>query len=468
MKKIISKNPATEETLREFDEFTSEEVQKKIAGASEAYAAWSSETIQARASYMKALAEAFRSEKKKLAELATQEMGKPIAAAEAEVEKCAWAAEYYAEEAEKMLAPRPVASDAKESYVTFEPIGIVLAVMPWNFPYWQVMRFAAPAVMAGNVGLLKHASNVPQCALAIEALFKKAGFPAGVFQALLIGSGKVEEVLRDSRVVAATLTGSGPAGSKVAATAGSLIKKTVLELGGSDPFIILGDADLPSAAKTGAAARLQNNGQSCIAAKRFIVVRSAFENFLDYFKKEYEAQVVGDPLDPKVTIGPVATMDIRDALDAQVKKSVELGAKVEIGGKPRSLAGKGYFYEPTILSGVKPGMPAYDDEIFGPVAAVIVAEDDDDAMRIANDTQFGLGSSLWTADIAKAKRYAQKISAGSVFINGMVKSDPRLPFGGVKQSGYGRELSDYGLREFVNIKTVWIGDGGSPQGAATE
>jgi len=353
-----------------------------------------------------------------------------------------------------ILANEIIPTDASESYVRFDPIGIILAVMPWNFPFWQVFRFAAPALAAGNVGLLKHASNVPMCALAIEDIFRQAGFPENVFNTLLIGSSLVDEVVNHPFIKAATLTGSEPAGKNVASVCGKLLKKTVMELGGSDPFIILADANLNEAVKVAAKARLINNGRSCIAAKRFIVVEEVFEQFEKMFVAEMTKTKIGDPMDAETELGPIAREDLRIELHEQVKTSVKAGAKLLLGGE--MIEGDGYFYPPTILSGVKKGMPAYQQEIFGPVATVIKAEDENEAISIANDTDFGLGASIWTADIEKAKTLATQIEAGSVFINGMVKSDPRLPFGGIKISGYGRELSHYGIKEFVNIKTVWV------------
>jgi succinate-semialdehyde dehydrogenase/glutarate-semialdehyde dehydrogenase len=390
-----------------------------------------------------------------LGRLATREMGKTRASAVAEVEKCAWVCEYYAENGTGLLQPEVVATDASASYVRFDPLGIILAVMPWNFPFWQVMRFAAPALAAGNVGLLKHASNVPKCAQAIEDAFSAAGFPAGVFQNLRIGSSAVERIIRDPRIKAATLTGSEFAGSQVAMQCGSAVKKTVLELGGSDPFVVLADADLEAAVGGAVASRYQANGQSCIAAKRFVLVEEIAEQFVDRFKQRVESLTVGDPLDPATDIGPLATPQIVEETERQVERSVALGARIVTGGCRRT--GPGYFYLPTILAGVKKGMPAYEEEVFGPVAACITVANDDEALRVANDTAFGLGASVWTRDLAKGEAMAGKIQAGSVFINAMVKSDPRLPFGGVGLSGYGRELSHYGLKEWVNIKTVWIG-----------
>ncbi len=451
---IISQNPATEEILKKFDELTTAQLEAKLALARTTYESWRHVSFADRAKVMRKAAEILKKEARHYGEIISKEIGKPIKAATAEVEKCAWVCEYYADNAEKMLSNQPAPSDASESYVAFEPLGVVLAVMPWNFPFWQVFRFAAPALMAGNVGLLKHASNVPQSAEAIEEIFLKAGVPKGAFQNLLVGSSKVEGIIRDPRVMAATLTGSEYAGQQVASQAGSEIKKTVLELGGSDPFIVLKDADIEKAASMGTTARLQNAGQSCIAAKRFIVEESIAKKFLAKFKENFEKIVIGDPSQEATQLGTVATRQILQEIDDQVKKSIAMGAKLITGGHPRD--GKGYFYLPTILANVKKGMPAYDQETFGPVAAVISVKNEDEAIQVANDTPFGLGSSLWTRNAETAKRLIPKIQAGCVFVNGMVKSDPRLPFGGIKRSGYGRELAEFGIKEFVNVKTVWI------------
>lgn len=451
---LVSRNPYNKTIFGEFPELTAAEIDAKLLVASECFTSWRTTSIDARAVLMRRLAELCKERAPELGRLATLEMGKPIAQAMAEVEKCASACTYYADNATTFLTPEPTPSDASDSFVRFEPIGAILAVMPWNFPFWQVMRFAAPALMTGNVGLLKHASNVPQCAAALEQLFVDAGFPIGVFQNLAIGSAKVEQVIRHPAVQGVALTGSESAGSKVAALAGSLIKKTVLELGGSDAFIVLDDADVEKAAEVAAKARLQNNGQSCIAAKRFIVVSTVYDQFLAAFQKHVESFVVGDPLDPVTTLGPLVNEDGVKEIERQVGESVAKGAVLVTGG--RAIPEHGFMYAPTILTNVQPGMPAYDEELFGPVAAVIRASDEDDAIRIANDSRFGLGSSLWTRNHERAKRMAPLIRAGCVFVNGLVKSDPRLPFGGTGVSGYGRELSRWGLLEFVNIKTVWI------------
>ena len=451
---IESLNPATGEVLETFREIGREDVERMLAAAHTAFLEWRDARYAARAKNMRQAATILRTRKLDYARLMTLEMGKPIVQGEAEIEKCAWTCEYYADHAEALLAEQPRQTDASRSYVRFDPLGVVLAVMPWNFPFWQVFRFAAPALMAGNAAVLKHASNVPRCALTIEEIFRDAGFPRGLFATALVGSSAVPALIADRRVAAVTLTGSDHAGSQVAQHAGRELKKTVLELGGSDPFIVLADADLAAAASTAADARLVNSGQSCIAAKRFIVVEAVADRFLDRFVQELRSRRVGDPLARETQVGPQARVDLRDALHRQVEESVKRGAKLLLGGQVPP--GKGAFYPATLLTAVDKGMPAFDEETFGPVAAVIRAKDEADAVRLANDSQFGLGASLWTQDRARAERMAAQIEAGSVFVNGLVKSDPRLPFGGIKRSGYGRELSEYGIREFVNIKSVWI------------
>lgn len=452
---IQSINPATGDVLDAFDETSANETQRAIAAAHAAFLEWRRRPFAERSRLMREAGRVLRARRAELARTMTLEMGKPITQGEAEVDKCATTCDYFADHAERFLAPEPRATDAAKSFVRFDPLGVVLAVMPWNFPLWQVFRFAAPGLMAGNAGLLKHASNVPRCALAIEAIFAEAGFPAGLFRTLLVSSSAVGPIIDDPRVAAVTLTGSESAGSKVAERAGREIKKTVLELGGSDPFIVLADADLDQAAKVAADARLINSGQSCICAKRFIVVESVREEFVKRFVAELSRRRMGDPLARDTEIGPQARADLRDDLHRQVEQSVKRGARLLLGGKVP--AGPGAFYPATLLEAVDKGMPAFDEETFGPVAAVVRAKDEIDAVQLANDSSFGLGASLWTRDRARGEALAAEIEAGAVFVNGLVKSDPRLPFGGIKRSGYGRELADYGIREFVNIKSVWIG-----------
>jgi succinate-semialdehyde dehydrogenase/glutarate-semialdehyde dehydrogenase len=447
-------NPATGELILDWPEHDAKAVESKLARASEVFRAWSRTSLEERARVLKSAATVIRANLNGYGRLMTEEMGKTLVSAEAEAEKCASVCDHYAEQGPRYLAPEPVKTDASDSFVRFDPLGPVLAVMPWNFPFWQVFRFAAPALMAGNVGILKHASNVPGCAMAIEEIFRKAGAPEGAFTSLLIGSKRVDELLESPVVVAATLTGSDPAGRAIASKAGSLLKKTLLELGGSDPFVVLADADPIEAARVAARARCINNGQSCIAAKRFIVEEPIAERFEQAFTQEMAALKVGDPMDRATDVGPLAREDLLDDLDRQVKQTVQGGAKLLTGG--RRIAGRGFFYEPTVLAGVEPGMIAFDDETFGPVAAVTRARDVEHAIALANDSKFGLGASLWTGNLDRARELARWIEAGSVFVNGMVKSDPRLPFGGIKTSGYGRELGAFGLREFVNVKTVWI------------
>lgn len=452
---IQTKNPATGDVVKTFSELTDAELEAKLARAESAYASWKKTTFAERAKLMMTLAEYLDAHASELGELMSVEMGKVKAAGEGEVKKCASVCRYYAEHAEQFLASETVATDASESYVSFEPLGAVLAVMPWNFPFWQVYRFAAPALMAGNVGLLKHASNVPQCAEAIEASFIASGFPEGVFQNLLLGSARVEKIIRDPRVKAVTLTGSEKAGSEVAKVAGEEIKKTVLELGGSDPFIVCDDADVARACEVAAATRMQNNaGQSCIAAKRFIVHTAVADAFTAGVADIFKKLVVGDPRDPGTQVGPLATEQILRDIEQQVSASVAKGACIVAGGT--RIERPGYFYAPTVLADVQKGMPAYDEETFGPVIAIITVANDDEAIRVANDTPYGLGATVFTRDANRAKRLAGQIEAGAVFVNGQVKSDPKMPFGGIKRSGYGRELSQYGIREFVNVKSVWI------------
>ena len=449
---IETVNPATGERLRSFTELTAREIEDKVEAASRAARAWRRTPIEQRAAVVDRAGQLLEERKEEYGRLMTLEMGKPIRAAIDEAAKCATACRYYGEHAARFLADEPVDAEGERSFVAFEPLGVVLAVMPWNFPFWQVIRFAAPAIAAGNVGLLKHASNVPQCALALEQLFGDAGAPGGAFQTLLIGSHAVAGLLVDDRVAAATLTGSEKAGRSVAMVAGEHVKKTVLELGGSDAFIVMPSADLDAAVRTAVAARTINNGQSCIAAKRFIVAEPVADAFIERFVDRMRGLVVGDPMDPRTSVGPLATAAIRDDLDDQVQRSVAAGARVLIGGQPR--AGLGFFYEPTVLTNLTSASPAMCEETFGPVAAIARARDVDHAIAIANDSRFGLGAAAWTRDRREMDRFARELDAGSVFINGMVASDPRFPFGGVKKSGYGRELSAFGIREFVNIKTV--------------
>lgn len=447
-------NPATGKLEKTYEAFSTDKINSLIDAADIEFKKWKNVSFADKKILMNNAAKILRAKKDLLGKIITAEMGKPIKQAIAEVEKCAWVCEYYAENAESILQKEIINTDASESYVQFDPLGIVLAVMPWNFPFWQVFRFAAPALMAGNVALLKHASNVPMCSIEIENVFTEAGFPKNVFTNLLIESSQVKAILENPKVKAATLTGSEYAGSMVAQTCGKQLKKTVLELGGSDPFIVLEDADLSVAVKTAVVARIINNGQSCIAAKRFIVVEKVYNKFSEMFIEEMKKLKVDDPMNFETDLGPIAREDLLYELEHQVKKSVESGAKILIGGKriPR----EGFYFEPTIIADVTQQMPAYHEEIFGPVATLIKAKDENDAIRIANDSEFGLGASIWSGNIQKAKLLATQIESGSVFINGMVKSDPRLPFGGIKKSGYGRELSHYGIKEFVNIKTVWV------------
>ncbi len=449
-------NPATGELLQEYPEATTEVVDQALTAAVEAQNRWRRASFAQRAAVLERAASKLRQRREEFARLAALEMGKPIREGRAEVDKCAWVCEHYAKHAAAMLTPEEVASDARRSFVTFNPLGVVLAVMPWNFPFWQVFRFAAPALMAGNAGLLKHASNVPGCALAIEEVLGDAGLPKGLFRTLLVGSRAVEAIIADPRVAAVTLTGSEAAGRAVAACAGAHLKKTVLELGGSDPYVVLADADIERAAAVCAAARLINSGQSCIAAKRFVVERAVLEPFTALFVEHMRAARVGDPLAEETQVGPLARVDLRDELHAQVQASIARGARCLLGGEIPP--GPGVFYPPTVLTDVAPGMPAWEEELFGPVAAIIAAADAEDAVRIANDCRFGLGAAVFTEDAARGERLAaEELEAGCCFVNAAVRSDPRLPFGGVKASGYGRELSHYGLKEFVNIKTVWVG-----------
>ncbi|MGA8300701.1 MAG: NAD-dependent succinate-semialdehyde dehydrogenase [Terriglobales bacterium] len=449
---IATTNPATGEAVRTFEPLNADQIEAKLQLAADAFKKHRQTSFPERASKMMRLAEILEQEKNDCAHLMTLEMGKPLKAAVAEVMKCAGGCRYYAENAEKFLADEVVETGAKRSFIRYLPSGPILAIMPWNFPFWQVMRFAAPALMAGNVGLLKHASNVPQCALKIEEMILRAGFAEGVFQTLLIGSGPVDGILNDPRIVAATLTGSEQAGIQVGISAAKRIKKVVLELGGSDPFIVMQSADLEAAVATAVDARIQNNGQSCIAAKRFIVAEEIASEFEQRFVKRMRELRVGDPFIESTQLGPLANADAVATLDADVKKSIAAGARLLTGGQP--LPGPGFYYAPTVLADIPKGAPAYSEELFGPVASIFRVKSIDDAIALANDVRFGLGASAWTTDAVEAERFVNELQAGMVFLNKMVASDPRLPFGGVKYSGHGRELADIGIREFMNIKTV--------------
>lgn len=453
---LLSINPATGEIINKYKEHSSKQIGKKIMQTHQAWETWKETSFKERTRLMKQLGKLLLLRKQALAELMALEMGKPIKQGLAEIEKCAGVCDYYAINAPTLLKEQLVETDASKSFISFQPIGVVLAIMPWNFPFWQLFRFLAPALMAGNCGVLKHASNVPGCAIAIEKIVQDAGFPDHVFQTFLIGSKAINSVIENPLIQAVTLTGSNAAGKQVAAKAGSLIKKTVLELGGSDGYVILEDADLELAAETCVNSRIINSGQSCIAAKRFIVVKAVEKAFTKLFLEKMQSKIMGDPMNSSTDIGPQARPDLRDALHKQVKKSIRKGALCILGGKiPK---GNHAYYPATILIHVKKGMPAYDEELFGPVASIIVAKDETDAIRLANDTCFGLGAAIFTADKKKGEMIAKELlQAGSCFVNSLVKSDPRLPFGGIKQSGYGRELGAFGIHEFVNIKTVYVG-----------
>ena len=452
---LKSINPANGKPIHSYPEMTIGEVIKILQLVNDSFNEWKGTDFKERAQLMLNAANVLRNQSEELSKLMTLEMGKPIVQSRAEIEKCAWVCEYYAKNAEKFLEDEIVETDAKRSFVTYQALGVVLAVMPWNFPFWQVFRFAAPGLMAGNAGLLKHSSNVSGCALAIEEIFRKAGFPENLFRTILLPSSKMGDVIKSKIVKAVTLTGSVPAGKAVASTAGSVLKKTVLELGGSDPYIILEDADLQLAAENCASARLINGGQSCIAAKRFIVVEKIYDEFERLFVKNMQNKKMGDPFNETNDVGPQASEALRDELHNQVLQSIKKGAKLLVGGKIPE--GDGAYYSPTVLSNVSKGMPAYDQELFGPVAALLKVKDEQEAIKIANDSVFGLGAAVFTKDEKSGEMIAkEKIIAGSCFVNTFVKSDPRLPFGGVNESGYGRELSYLGIREFVNIKTVYI------------
>ena len=451
---IASINPASGKLFAEFVPLSSDELNLKVDRAVEAFRRFRKLPFGARAELMAKVAHILENGKRNFAEIITAEMGKTLTSAVAEVEKCAWACRYYAENAEKQLADDMVETSASRSFVRYQPLGPVLAIMPWNFPFWQVFRFAAPALMAGNVGLLKHASNVPQCALAIERIFLQAGFPEGVFQTLVIDAKQVEQLLDDDRVMAATLTGSEPAGQSVAARAGRNIKKTVIELGGSDPFLVMPTANVEDAVSTAVKARTINNGQSCIAAKRFIVADEIYDAFEASFVQRMRSLRVGDPMDPATEVGPLATTRIREELDLQVTAALHAGARVLTGGK--KIEGAGNFYEPTVLVDVPRDSAVFQQELFGPVAMLFRVRRIEEALQLANDSRFGLASSFWSNDADEIAKAIDELEAGQVFINGMVASDPRLPFGGIKRSGYGRELGPFGIKEFVNIKTVWL------------
>jgi succinate-semialdehyde dehydrogenase/glutarate-semialdehyde dehydrogenase len=451
---LSSVNPATGETLETFVEFSPGQLESALEASEAAFRKWRNSPWRERSNRLRDAARILREKKKPLARVMALEMGKPLAQGEAEAEKCGWVCDFYAEHAERLLADSPRETGVRRCYVRFAPLGPVLAIMPWNYPFWQVFRFAAPALAAGNSAILKHSSNVPRCALEIEGVLREAGFPDGLFQTVLAGSGAVPGLIADDRVRAVTLTGSDGAGRSVGELSGRALKRSVLELGGSDPFVVLEDADLPRAARTAADARLLNSGQSCIAAKRFIVADAVAEEFLGVFVEEMTRRRVGDPLDPETQVGPQARSDLRDELHRQVERSLGAGARRLAGGTVPP--GPGAFYPPTVLENVGPGMPAFDEETFGPVAAVVRAKNEREAVRVANATGFGLGASVWTRDPDRGERVAREIEAGCVFVNQLVKSDPRVPFGGVKRSGYGRELAEFGPREFVNIQTVWV------------
>ena len=452
---LTSINPANNKLIRNYAELTSIESSDIISLADESYVSWKETAFTHRSRLMKNAAKILRNNSEEYSALMTMEMGKPIVQSRAEIEKCAWVCDYYAENAENFLTDEIIKTEATKSFVSYQPLGTILAIMPWNFPFWQVFRFAAPNLMAGNAGLLKHASNVSGCALAIEDVFRKAGFPDNIFRSLLISSKNVKKIIENKKVQAVTLTGSVPAGKSVASFAGSLIKKTVLELGGSDPYVILEDADIEKAAMSCVTSRLINGGQSCIAAKRFIIVESVYDEFEEIYLKFMSKKKMGNPADEKNDLGPQASLKLRDELHEQVLRSVKQGAEIILGGTIPEM--EGAYYPPTILTNVKPGMAAFDEELFGPVAALIKAKSEDEAIELANKSAFGLGASVYTKDINRGEQIAkEKLNAGCCFVNDFVKSDPRLPFGGIKESGYGRELSPFGIKEFLNIKTVYV------------
>ncbi|NUN08778.1 MAG: NAD-dependent succinate-semialdehyde dehydrogenase [Ignavibacteriaceae bacterium] len=452
---IQSVNPFNEEIIASYEEISDSEALKKVDDVQKAFQVNAAQSINIRADKLKEAAKILRNDIGYLSRLITTEMGKPVQQSKGEIEKCAWLCDYYADNAEKFLADQRIDTDASRSYVTFQPLGIVLGIMPWNFPFWQVFRFAVPTLAAGNAALLKHASNVTGCALAIERIFLEAGFPENTFKTLILPASRVSSLISNKAIKAVTLTGSTPAGRNVASTAGHYLKKSVLELGGSDPYIILDDADIDEAVSSCVTSRLINNGQSCIAAKRFIVTGGLYDEFIEKFVDLMSHKAIGDPLLETTALGPLARKDLLEEVDTQVQMSISKGARLLTGG--RHIVDKGYFYDATVLDNVQPGMPCYDDEIFGPVASVIRTKDENDAIRIANHSSFGLGAAIFTSDMAKGEEIAKtKLQAGSCFVNAYVRSDPRLPFGGINESGYGRELSEFGIREFVNIKTVYI------------
>ncbi|WP_435361081.1 NAD-dependent succinate-semialdehyde dehydrogenase [Haloarchaeobius sp. DFWS5] len=460
-------NPATGEQLGTVEEHTDDEVDRALERATATFDSWRDVPMTERRQLLRDAADVLRENEDEYARLMTEEMGKPISQGRAEVEKCAWLCEHYAEKAPEYLQDKTIgAAEQADTYVTYQPLGPVLAVMPWNFPLWQVFRFAAPNLVAGNVGLLKHASNVPECAMVIEDVFLEAGFPVGAFQTLLIGGSRAEEVIRDDRIKAVALTGSEFAGKKVAATAGEELKKTVLELGGSDPFVVLDDADVGPTAEKAAHARLQNSGQSCIAAKRFIVHDDVYDEFLEAFMAEMESWTVGDPMEEDTEVGPQAREDLMEDLHEQVQSTIDAGATCAMGGEP--LDREGYYYPPTILTDVPRDAAAACEETFGPVAAVFRVDSEEEAVELANDTDYGLGASVWTSDLERGDKVARQLAAGCAYVNQLVKSDPRLPFGGVKMSGYGRELAGEGIREFVNRKTVWVQEPDPEAGSRAE